>query len=101
MAKKKVRTRAQRVAAAKAAWAVRRQREELLKMKATAPMPTSSKLPAVNLVPALYTAMQTAVATREGDEYFVTVSIDGSLFRHKLSKDTLRSLGLDCIKLAA
>lgn len=100
MAKKKVRTRAQRVAAAKAAWAVRRQREELFKLKGTAPMPTSSKLPAVNLVPALFTA-STVVATREGDEFFVTVSIDGSLFRHKLSKDTLRSLGLDCIKLAA
>jgi hypothetical protein len=41
----------------------------------------------------------TAAATKEGDELYVTISSAGGVFRHQLSRDTMRKLGLDCLQL--
>jgi hypothetical protein len=125
MAKNK-RTTAQRRAAAKEAWRLRRLKS------ANTPTPvkrTADKLPLVvpwhgeplaqvdatafrrtfetaaeaakarDPSPSVFGAAMTAVATREGSELFVTISGGGSLHRHKVSAETMRKLGLDCLQL--
>lgn len=98
-AKKKVRTTAQRRAAAKAAWATRRLRG--------ANKPTSVRKGHVTPPPIgidfgrdpSIVQPTTAAATREDSELYVTVSSGGSVHRHQLSRDTMRKLGLDCLQL--
>jgi len=95
MAKK--RTTAQRRAAAKAAWVIRRQNAAL----ASAKRPTPNKTPLPKIDYGAYSSLTptTAGATKEGDELYVTISSAGGVFRHQLSRDTMRKLGLDCLQL--
>ena len=97
--KAKVRTTAQRRAAAKAAWALRRLRGDVpFKKSRRTKNHVTSPPPAVDY--GAYNQTPTsAVATREGDELYVTVSSGGSVHRHQLSRDTMRKLGLDCLQL--
>jgi hypothetical protein len=96
MAKKKVRTTAQRRAAALEAWKLRRLRGAAKPTKNhRTPLPVIQfEQESIGL-----TGPTTAVAIREGSELYVTISFGGSIFRHQLSRDTMRKLGLDCLQL--
>ena len=97
MAKKKakVRTTAQRRAAALVAW----QRRRLIAAGQVKPHKTPVPTIQFEKEPSGLTVPTTAVATREGSELYVTISSGGSIFRHQLSRDTMRKLGLDCLQL--
>jgi hypothetical protein len=117
MAKK--RTKAQRSAAAKESWRLRRLRmaekptpAEVLAApgKSVTAFLSSSKLPKVGYNPLPIETqwrevgerenpVTTIGATKEGHEYFVTITHNGSLFRHRVSGSALRKLGLDCLQL--
>lgn len=107
MAKNK-RTTAQRRAAAKEAWRLRRLKS------ANAPTPvkrTADKLPVVDirdlgaeagLEPIRHVASfdpTTAGCTKEGADFYVTITSGGHLHRHRLSAGAVRKLGLDCLQL--
>jgi hypothetical protein len=109
MAKKKakVRTTAQRRAAAKASWALRRLKSANAPTKnmsiTMSDFPQSGvdfgREPSVAKAVSSITTPTSAVATREGDDLFVTITSNGSLFRHRLSYETMRKLGLDALHL--
>jgi hypothetical protein len=101
-AKKVVRTTAERRAAAKASWA-RRKAEAAAKSANLGCNAEPSNVGEVATqtmkMVASVLSPSTASATSEGDDLYVTISQDGSLFRHKLSYQTMRKLGLDCLHL--
>ena len=99
--KVKVRTTAQRRAAAKAAWALRKLKTAELPTatvkghKTTVPSVDFAKLKTVDFAG----THTTAAATREGSELYVTISSGGAVHRFPVARDTMRKLGLDCLQL--
>jgi hypothetical protein len=118
MAKK--RTKAQRAAAAKAAWALRKAKNPNAGKKVVAAKPTplpkvdfggamlhdagvpaaGNEAPSVQAIGYRGTpGVVTAVAVQEGADFFVVISTEGSTFRHRLSPSLIRKLGMDCLTL--
>ncbi len=117
MAKK--RTTAQRRAAAKEAWRLRRLREAEKPSPVPRELRTSDKLPKIDIVdlgaelamppieggkfvsPKIdYPTPTTVAVSNEGETYYLSVSSNGSFFRHKVSRQTMRLLGLDALRIA-
>lgn len=93
MAKK--RTRAQRAAAAKAAWAARRAKEAV-----TAAPTIGGVVEAPDTIGPLYLEPPvTMTATKEGAEFFLTIANNGSVSRTRVSAAALRKIGLDALAL--
>ncbi len=110
MAKAKVRTKAQRRAAALESWRLRRLRtaEKPAKNLSVVVDFDRPKSPYVMPKPDFIGEQMrdfvgseptTIGATKEGHEYFVTITQAGSLFRHRVSVSAMRKLGMDCLTL--
>lgn len=97
---KKKRTKAERSAAAKASWA--RRRAAAAMDQAGVPKaqgPTEGQFLREAGAGSISTSTVTAVATKEGAEYFLTLSFDGTVLRHKVSETLLRKLALDALSI--
>lgn len=97
--KKKVRSAAERSAAAKASWQLRRLRSAKQPTPATPPIEeymwnTTAATPEVTLEPPI-----TLSVTREGDGIYLTIANNGALSRTRVRPETLRVLALDALQM--
>ena len=91
------RTKAQRVRAAKEAWARRKAKAALdaAGIAKFAVVPQESVAGAVEIA----TPPVTVSVTKEGFDYFLGIANNGSLHRVRVSAETLRTLALDALRL--
>ena len=96
--KKKVRSAAERSAAAKASWQLRRLRSAKQPTPATPPieeyMYATAATTEVTLEPPI-----TLSVTREGDGIYLTIANNGALSRTRVRPETLRVLALDALQM--
>lgn len=102
--KKKVRTKAERSAAARAAW----KRRQVVETPPTQTFPIEVKFSggesnvqtrSLDTLLSFPVTITTASVTKEGESHYVNFYTDGSHIRQKLSSATLRQLGLDALQL--
>lgn len=89
MGKKKVRTKAQRSAAAKKSWALRRLKG--------AKAPHRTPLPVVSAFVGNGASPPSSRVVREGDSFTLIISYDGALTRYRLTPEMAKGLVRDLV----